>query len=205
MGLIPRDGGMSLDQMLAAPNLDALWVVGANPLKGAQLASASAFVVVQDMFMTETARRADLVLPAAAAYEKSGTVTNTCGEVQKLKQANKVMGTKTDLEIMGSIAREMGLNLGIWLPDKVLEEIRNTVHGYDVSLPSLATGAAALTAPLNGRVAALPGNIASAGDTLFTSGTLSRYSNVLNSIVEAPGTLFGEDVRRQTPDAKRQS
>ena len=41
------------------------------------------------------------------------------------------MGTKTDLEIFGQIAKEMGLNLGIWLPDKVFEEIRNTVHGYE--------------------------------------------------------------------------
>ena len=49
--------------------------------------------------------RADLVLPAASAYEKNGTVTNVCGQVQKLKQAVKVMGTKTDLEIMGSIAK----------------------------------------------------------------------------------------------------
>ena len=70
--------------------------------KNATLASSNAFVVVQDLFMTETAKRADLVLPAASAYEKNGTVTNVCGEVQKLKQAVKVMGTKTDLEIMGS-------------------------------------------------------------------------------------------------------
>ena len=47
------------------------------------------------------------------------------------------MGTKTDLEIFGLIAKEMGLNLGIWLPDKVFEEIRKTVHGYDVPLPVL--------------------------------------------------------------------
>ena len=66
------------------------------------------------------------MLPAASAYEKNGTVTNVCGEVQKLKQAVKVMGTKTDLEIMGSIAKEMKLNLGIWLPDKVFDEIRKT-------------------------------------------------------------------------------
>ena len=58
--------------MLAAPDLDVLWVVGANPLKDASLAAASAFVVVQDLFLTETARRADIVLPAASAYEKSG-------------------------------------------------------------------------------------------------------------------------------------
>jgi NADH-quinone oxidoreductase subunit G len=191
LGLIPRDGGMSREQMLAASDLDVLWVVGANPLKGAKLASKNAFVVVQDLFMSETAKQADIVLPAASAYEKSGTVTNTCGEVQKLKHAIKVMGTKTDLEITGLIAKEMGLNLGIWLPDKMFEEIRKTVHGYEVPLPVLATGGAAPTAPLNGRVAALPGSIQSAGDTLFTSGSLSRYSKVLNSVMESPGGLYG--------------
>jgi NADH-quinone oxidoreductase subunit G len=191
MGLIPRDGGLSREQMLAAADLDVLWVVGANPLKSATLGSTKAFVVVSEMFMTETAKRADLIFPAASAYEKSGTVTNVTGEVQKLKPAAKVMGTKTDLEIAGSIAKEMGLNLGIWLPDKMLEEIRGAVHGYNVPLPILATGGAASTQPLNGRVAALPGTIASAGDTLFTSGTLSRYSKTLNSVMEAPGALYG--------------
>jgi NADH-quinone oxidoreductase subunit G len=191
MGVVPHDGGLSREQMLAAPDLDVLWVVGANPLKKSALASEGAFVVVQDLFLTETAERADIVLPAASAYEKNGTVTNTCGEVQKLKAAIKVMGAKTDLEIVGLIAREMHLNLGIWLPDKVLEEIRTTVHGYNVPLPVITTGGAAPTLPLNGRVAALPGAIASAGDTLFTSGSLSRYSKVLNDVIEAPGALYG--------------
>jgi NADH-quinone oxidoreductase subunit G len=191
MGLVPREGGMSREQMLASADLDVLWVVGANPLKNARLASSKAFVVVQDLFMTETAQRADVVLPAASAYEKNGTVTNVTGEVQRLKQAVRVMGAKTDLEIMGYIAKEMGLNLGMWLPEKVLEEIRQKVRGYAVPLPVLATGGAAPTQPLNGRVAALPGAIASAGDTLFTSGTLSRYSKMLNSVMEAPGRLYG--------------
>ena len=189
MGVVPRDGGMSREQMLASTDLSALWVVGANPLKDAELA-ANPFVVVQDLFLTETARYADIVLPAASAYEKNGTVTNVCGEVQKLKSALKVMGTKTDLEIFGLIAKEMGLHLGIWLPDKVFEEIRTTVHGYNIPLPVLATGGAAPTMPLNGRVAALPGEIKSAGDTLFTSGTISKYSKVLNSVMESPGSLY---------------
>jgi NADH-quinone oxidoreductase subunit G len=195
MGLVPRDGGMSREQMLAATDLDVLWVVGANPLKNAALASSNAFVVVQDLFLTETARRADLILPAASAYEKVGTVTNVCGEVQKLKAAAKVMGVKTDLEIFGMIAKEMDLHLGIWLPDKVWEEIRKTVHGYHVPLAVIATGGAAPTMPLNGRVAALPGVIQSAGDTLFTSGTMSRYSKILNSVMEAPGSLYDGEER----------
>jgi NADH-quinone oxidoreductase subunit G len=208
MSLIPRDGGMSWQQMLAAKDLDVLWVVGANPLKNATLASSNAFVVVQDLFMTETAKRANLVLPAASAYEKNGTVTNVCGEVQKLKQAVKVMGTKTDLEIMGSIAKEMNLNLGIWLPDKVFAEIRRTVHGYDVPLPVVDTGGAAPTMPLNGRVAALPGAIQSAGDTLFTSGSMSRYSKILNAVIESPGGLYGgkgPEVSAQSPTAGGQT
>ena len=191
MGVLPREGGMSREQMLASPDLDLLWVVGANPLKNAALVSKKAFVVVQDLFLTETAKRADVVLPAASAYEKNGTVTNTCGEVQKLKAAIKVMGAKTDLEIFGAIAKEMGLNLGIWLPDKVLEEIRGKVHGYNLPLTVIATGGAAPTMPLNGRVAALPGIVQSAGDTLFTSGSISRYSKILNSVMESPGSLYG--------------
>jgi NADH-quinone oxidoreductase subunit G len=192
MGVVPKNGGMSLQQMLAA-NLDVLWIVGANPLKNATM-SPKAFVVVQDLFMTETAKHADLVLPAASAYEKSGTVTNVCGEAQKLKHAVKVMGTKTDLEIMGLIAKEMKLDLGIWLPDRVFEEIRKNVHGYDVSKAVLDLGAAA-TAPLNGRVAALPGVIQSASDTLFTSGSLTKYSKILNEVMESPGALYGANTK----------
>ena len=79
-----------------------LWVVGANPLKSARWRSKKAFVVVQDMFLTETAQRADVVLPAASAYEKNGTVTNVCGEVQRLKRAISTIGAKPDLEIIGS-------------------------------------------------------------------------------------------------------
>ena len=54
--------------------------------------------------------------------------------MQRLKRAINTMGAKPDLEIMGFIAREMGVAaaLGPWLPDTVFEEIRKTVHGYDV-------------------------------------------------------------------------
>jgi len=192
MGLMPGEGAPALDEMLADASLDALWVVGANPLKRAQLAAAKAFVVVQDLFLTETASHADVVFPAASAYEKNGTVTNTCGEVQKLKPAVKVMGTKTDLEIIGLLAKEMGANIGVWLPDNVFAEIRANVRGYNIPLPIIATGGAAQTAAVNGRVPATlrPELIRSAGDTLYTSGSLGRYSKTLNTVLEAPGALY---------------
>lgn len=191
IGLMPDPGGMSIDQMLAAPNLDALWVVGANPLENAKLTSSGAFVVVQEMFLTETALAADVVFPASSAYEKAGTVTNVCGEVQRLKEGLRAMGTKPDLEIIGLIAKEMGLApvMGPWLPATVFEEIRKHVHGYNLPAPVLAAGGAARTSPVNGRVTIPPGPdaIRSSHDTLFTSGTLGRYSKVLHAVMEGRG------------------
>jgi NADH-quinone oxidoreductase subunit G len=188
-GYRPAGSGMHVDEMLAAGNLDVLWVIGANPLETAGLASENPFIVVQDMFLTETARRADVVLPAASAYEKIGTVTNVCGEVQRLKRAVQTVGTKPDLEIFGLIAKELGLApvTGPWIPDKVSEEIRRVVRGYNLLPPVIANGRAAQTMPLNGRidVDTRPDLIQSAGDDLFTSGTLGRYSRILNSVVES--------------------
>jgi len=210
MGLLPDLGpgyhaapqrGLTLNEMLNAADLDCLWVIGANPLRRRPLAANSAFVVVQDLFLTETAQRADVVFPAASAYEKSGTVTNVCGEVQGLTRALQTMGTKPDLEIFGLLAVEMGLDLGSMKHDKVFEEIRRTVRGYNVPLPVIATGGAAQTAPVNGRVPveSRPDLIESARDTLFTSGTLGRYSPRLNSVLEAPGALYDRTSDRLVP------
>ncbi len=196
MGLVPElnpgfhasnVAGATIDELLAANDLAALWVIGSNPLEKAKLAASKAFVVVQDLFLTETAQRADVVLPSASAYEKNGTVTNGCGEVQRLKRASATMGTKTDLEIIGLIAKEMGLAalMGPWLPETVYAEIRKNVKGYDIPLPLVTIGAQQ-TAPVNGRVGvdSRPDLIRSSHDNLFTSGTLGRYSTVLNSVIE---------------------
>jgi len=110
---VPTTPGLSLPQMLdaaAAGSLQALWVVGANP--AARYPNSSAFsrpfLVVQDMFLTETAQHADVFLPAAFAYEKAGTVTNTCGDLQRLKKASDVHGVKADFEIIIRLAEKMG-------------------------------------------------------------------------------------------------
>jgi len=196
MGLTPEllpgfkpsgQAGLTVDEMVAA-DLAALWVVGANPYKSGAARKAG-FLVVQDMFLTETAALADVVLPAASAYEKNGTVTNVTGEVQKLKRAVNTMGAKPDLEIMGFIAREMGAAaaLGPWLPDVVFDEIRKTVRGYEIPMPVIATGGAAQTAPVNGRVSVelRPDLVRSDHNGLFASGTLGRYSKVLHKVVES--------------------
>ncbi|MFB3825384.1 MAG: molybdopterin-dependent oxidoreductase [Bryobacteraceae bacterium] len=176
MGLVPGEGGLPLEGMLEQ-ELDALWVVGANPYKDGA-ARRAGFLVVQDMFLTETAAAADVVLPAACAYEKSGTVTNVCGEVQCLKAALDFPGAKTDLAIMDMIAREMGADLGPATPQAVFAEIRREVAGYDIPLPVLGA------IPATARPRSDPGT-AYVREKLFTSGTLGRYSRVLASLPEA--------------------
>ncbi|MBV8896019.1 MAG: NADH-quinone oxidoreductase subunit NuoG [Acidobacteriaceae bacterium] len=184
--------GLDYDQILSAPNLSALWVVGANPLERQPLASKDAFVVVQDLFMTETAQRADVILPAFCAYEKNGTVTNVCGDVQKLSRGPKTMGPKPDLDIIALLAKEMREDLGPTKVDDVFAEIRRQVHGYALPPGVIETGGAAQAVPLNGQIQiqSRPEVVRSAGNTLYTSGTLGRYSQMLNSVLEAPGALY---------------
>ena len=68
------------------------------------------------MFLTETAFMADVVLPAANAYEKSGTFTNTCGDLQLVKKAGDVTGTKSDFEMIVRIADAMGFDIRKLVP-----------------------------------------------------------------------------------------
>jgi NADH-quinone oxidoreductase subunit G len=194
IGLEP---GLDYDQILAATDLNALWVVGANPLARQPLASQDAFVVVQDLFMTETAQRADVVLPAFCAYEKNGTVTNVCGDVQKLSRGPKTMGPKPDLDIIALLAKEMRENLGPTRVEAVFAEIRTQVHGYALPLAVIESGGAAQAVPLNGHIQihSRPEVIRSSGNTLYTSGTLGRYSHMLNSILEAPGALYRDPAK----------
>ena len=150
--------------------------------------------MVAEIFPTETAELADVVLPAASFAEKSGTVTNTCGQVQALKKTMRIAGTLSDLEILLALARLLGQKWNYESPEDVTREIIAMVPGYAVTLPSLLVGRAVRTRPVGkppemGRA----GLVFSSRDSLFTSGTVSRYSWALNSVDEAKkpyGHLF---------------
>jgi NADH-quinone oxidoreductase subunit G len=119
---IPQTPGLTIPEMVesgASGRLKALYVVGANPIGRLGIdpfVFSQAFVVVQDMFLTETAVMADVVLPAASAYEKSGTFTNTCGDLQILKKAGEVATTKSDFEMIVRIADAMGFDVRKLVP-----------------------------------------------------------------------------------------
>jgi len=119
---IPKAPGLNLLQMMDAAKegaLKALYVVGSNPIARYNVdpfVLSKSFVVVQDMFLTETAVIADVVLPIANAYEKTGTYTNTCGDVQMLKKAAEFVGVRTDLECIVRITDRLGYDVHKLVP-----------------------------------------------------------------------------------------
>jgi NADH-quinone oxidoreductase subunit G len=232
-GTVPQPPGRGIPQMFDGAKtgqLKALYVVGANPVGRLGIGPATlknTFVVVQDMFLTETAALADVVLPAASAYEKAGTFTNTCGDIQILKKAGEVATAKPDFEIIVRIADAMGFEVrklvpfghgvhsdmgqsrgaqsgeadqhAVWLeahglepkmnpfdPVATLDEIQRLVPGYGVSRVEVMAGNDQHTSieQMGPGAKQDPAEIAPAGNNLFTSGTLGRYSRTLNSVIE---------------------
>jgi len=80
------------------------------------------FMVVQDIFLTDTAKLADVVLPAACSFEKNGTFTNTERKVQRARKAVNPPGeAKDDLWILSQVARRLGYEIHA-APEKVFME-----------------------------------------------------------------------------------
>src|ERR1700687_1668278 len=112
---LPDKSGLDARGMLAAAakgKVCALYVVGANPVKTFAVEANDRLgkldlLVVQDLFLTETAKLADIVLPAASAYEKNGTMTNTAGEVQLVRKGGDVMGTRSDFDILRILSHQL--------------------------------------------------------------------------------------------------
>jgi NADH-quinone oxidoreductase subunit G len=185
--------GRNIREIMAGIDSDeikGLIVVGSNPVKAFKLPPETLrkldFLLVTELFPTETTAAAHVVLPATSFAEKSGTVTNTCGQVQTLKQTMRKVGTRSDLEILLTLARLFGQSWPYHSADDVLREIIAHVPGYAIALPSLLIGQAVGTQPQGTPPPRQrPDLVFSSRDSLFTSGTVSRYSGALNSVDEA--------------------
>jgi NADH-quinone oxidoreductase subunit G len=231
----PTETGLDMLEIFDAAGrgeLSALYIVGSNPVAKYGVDTAAlknTFVVVQEMFLTETAATADVVLPASNLYEKAGSVTNSYGDLQQVKKAGDRAGVRSDFEMIVRVADKMGADIkalvpfgkdqaagradmgqsrgaqsgeadrhAVWLtannmeprlspfdPFAILDEIQRLVPGYDKLLRlQLLSGndqhlqpAASLVQISNRRDLVQP-----SGDTLFTSGTLGRYSAMLSDL-----------------------
>jgi NADH-quinone oxidoreductase subunit G len=215
----------------AAGKLSALYVVGSNPIKryGTDPSTLkSTFLIVQDLFLTETAQLADVVFPAANLYEKSGSVTNSYGDLQLVSKAADKAGTRSDFELIVRLAGHMGHDIktlvpfgkglrsdlgqtrgaqsgeadrhSVWMtannmepktspfdPFAILDEIQRLVPGYDKLLRlQLLSGNDQHIAPASTGLVQITSTrkdlVLPSADTLFTSGSLTRYSPMLQDV-----------------------
>ena len=138
---LPSQPGLTVTQMMAkahSSEIKALYIVGENPmisdpdLNHAQKAFENLdFLVVQDIFMTETAQMADVVLPSASFAEKNGTFTNTERKVQRVRKALEPPGAaKEDSVIVCELAGRMGYPMSYENSREMMEEIAGVTPSY---------------------------------------------------------------------------
>jgi len=138
---LPDKDGLKLGEIMAAAyegKVRALYVMGENlMLSEPYIAHAEAclkkldFLVVQDLFLTETAQLADVVLPAVSFAEKDGTFTNTERRVCRVRRAVSPRGkAKPDWEIIVALAAKMGYEMNYDGPASIMEEISRLTPSY---------------------------------------------------------------------------
>jgi formate dehydrogenase alpha subunit len=138
---LPDKPGMKVTQMIPAAhdgNLKALYIIGENPLVSdpdlnhcEKSLENLGFLVVQDIFLTETAKLADVVLPSACYAEKDGTFTNTERRVQRIRQAVEPPGQAwEDWKIISEIATRMGYPMSYEDSRQISEEISQVTPSY---------------------------------------------------------------------------
>jgi formate dehydrogenase alpha subunit len=133
--------GLTLMEIMAAAGsgkIKALYVMGENPLLSdpdlqhvTKELQKLELMIVQDIFLNETAQLADVVLPAAAFAEKEGTFTNTERRVQRVRKALEPPGeAKTDWEIICGISNAMGYPMTYASAQEIFEEVRTVTPSY---------------------------------------------------------------------------
>ncbi|QFT92279.1 Putative formate dehydrogenase [Roseovarius sp. THAF9] len=141
-GDFSNEKGLTVTEIMDAVHeghIKAMYVLGENPamsdpdVEHARDALAMLdHLVVQDIFITETANYADVILPASALYEKSGTVSNTNRTVQMLRQAVPPPGeAKEDWWIEVELAKRCGLNWTYTDPSEVFNEMAINMRSLD--------------------------------------------------------------------------
>ena len=143
-GELPLKPGLSLGKMfdaMQAGKIKGLIVVGENPMitlpNTKRLEAAFRrleFLVVVDTFLTETAQKADVVLPGATFAEKDGTFTSMERRVQRVRLAIPSLGGKAEWEIIAALASQMGHSMDYHHPSEIFSEMTALTplfHGLD--------------------------------------------------------------------------
>ena len=140
-GAFANSKGRKLTEIMAGMrdgSLHAAWIMGENPAQSDPDATSVVeglgkldFLVVQDLFLTPTAQKAHLVLPAASYLEKQGTFTNTERRVQMVNEVlPPLAGSRADWQILRDAIRALGGQAAYSCPEDIFEEIRKLVPSY---------------------------------------------------------------------------
>jgi formate dehydrogenase major subunit/formate dehydrogenase alpha subunit len=129
---------MEMTQGALKKEVRGLFIFGENPVVSdpdtqhlVKALQSLDFLVVQDIFLTETAQLADVVLPGVSFAEKDGTFSNTERRVQRVRQAIPPQGeAKPDWLIFVDLANRMGLPSNYESPEKIFEEICSVAPSY---------------------------------------------------------------------------
>ena len=138
---LPDKPGLTLTEMIDSIHegkIRALYIMGENPVisdpDSAHVREALSkldFLAVQDIFPTDTAEYAHVILPAASFAEKDGTYTNTERRVQKIRKAVQPPGeAKSDYEIICSLSKLMGYPMDYRAAHELMEEIAILTPSY---------------------------------------------------------------------------
>jgi formate dehydrogenase alpha subunit len=138
---LPTNIGLTLTEMLNAAvegEIKAMFILGENPMVSdadirhvREALKSLDFLVVQDIFMTETATLADVVLPGVSFAEKDGTFTNTERKVKRLRKAIEPIGdSRQDWEIICDLSTRMGYKMSYADPSQIMEEIGQVTPSY---------------------------------------------------------------------------
>jgi NADH-quinone oxidoreductase subunit G len=219
-GLAPQAGGWAAPDILrraAAGEVDVLYVAGADPATSVTDRSAweaarrgAGFLVVHEAFLTETARAADVVLPALVLPEKSGTVTNLEGRTLPLQAAVAGPGqARDDREIFGLLAGRLGCLLTFGTADELVHDLRDLADvqvGAVTPVPPVPEPAERPAAdPMPGgaapdeRPAPVDGDDlwVIPVDRLFTAGSMTGRCRGIRDLAGAPHCLIApEDAAR---------
>lgn len=129
MNVVPTSGGMSAKDF--GLKAKVLYIMGADPAREDAKFRNPGFLIVQDLFLTETAQKADVVLPAASWAERDGTFTNTERRVQYFTRALEPMqNARADWEIIQDIAKHLGARWNYNSASDVMNEITQTIPQY---------------------------------------------------------------------------
>ena len=150
---LPREIGITLTEMFEEAykkEIKAIYLIGENPILSdpdarhvKESLETLDFFVVQDIFMSETAQLADVVLPSASFVERDGTFTNTDRRVQRVRKAIEPIGkSKPDWEITCQIAQKMGgKGFDFQDPSQIMDEMARLTPSYGgISFERLENG-----------------------------------------------------------------